>query len=69
MNKHSIPPQRGFFPQPVYIVGALASNGQPNFTLITWLTFCSVTPQLLMFASRGEKRRLLCHQQVASIHR
>jgi flavin reductase (DIM6/NTAB) family NADH-FMN oxidoreductase RutF len=55
MSKHSILPQRGFFPQPVYLVGTYKEDGKPNFALITFVTFCSVEPPMLMFASRGKK--------------
>ncbi|MBS7528272.1 MAG: hypothetical protein PWP51_1586 [Clostridiales bacterium] len=55
MRHHSIQPQRGFFPQPVYLIGTYKDNGEPNFALITWVTFCSVEPPMLMFASRGKK--------------
>ncbi len=51
MSKRSIAPQRGFFPQPVYLIGAFKQDGAPTFTLITWLTFCSVNPPVLMFSS------------------
>ncbi len=55
MVKHSILPQRGFFPQPVYLIGTYKDDGNPNFALITWITFCSVNPPMMMFASRGKK--------------
>lgn len=55
MARRSIAPQRGFFPQPAYVIGAFRDDGEPNFTLITWITFCSVSPPTVMFASRGEK--------------
>ncbi len=55
MKKRSIPPQRGFFPQPSYLVGTYKDDGKPNFALITFVTFCSVEPPMLMFASRGKK--------------
>lgn len=55
MSKRSIPPQRGFFPQPCYLVGTYKENEKPNFALITFVTFCSVEPPMLMFASRGKK--------------
>lgn len=53
--KRSVAAQRGFFPQPAYVIGAFRDDGDPNFTLITWITFCSVDPPTLMFASRGHK--------------
>ncbi|HYF82998.1 MAG TPA: flavin reductase family protein [Clostridia bacterium] len=55
MAKRSIPPQRGFFPQPSYLIGTYKEEDKPNFALITWVTFCSVEPPMLMFASRGKK--------------
>lgn len=55
MSKRSIPPQRGFFPQPSYLVGTYKENGKPNFALITFVTFCSIEPPMLIFASRGKK--------------
>jgi flavin reductase (DIM6/NTAB) family NADH-FMN oxidoreductase RutF len=55
MGKHSLQPQRGFFPQPVYLIGAYKDDGNPNFASITWITFCSVNPPMMMFASRGKK--------------
>jgi flavin reductase (DIM6/NTAB) family NADH-FMN oxidoreductase RutF len=55
MLKQSLLPQRGFFPQPVYLIGTYKDNDNPNFALITWITFCSVNPPMLMFASRGKK--------------
>lgn len=44
-----------FFPQPSYLTGAFKDDGTPNFDLITWITFCSVNPPMLMFESRGRK--------------
>ena len=55
MAKRSIEAQRGFFPQPAYLIGTYKEEEKPNFALITWITFCSVNPPLLMFASRGKK--------------
>lgn len=55
MSKRSILPQRGFFPQPCYLVGTYKDDGKSNFALITFVTFCSVNPPMLMFASRGKK--------------
>ncbi|WP_425449107.1 flavin reductase family protein [Dethiothermospora halolimnae] len=55
MAKYSIEPQRGFFPQPSYLIGTYKDNGDPNFTLITWTTFCSANPPKFMFASSGKK--------------
>lgn len=55
MSKRSIPPQRGFFPQPTFLIGTFKDNEKPNFSLITFVTFCSVDPPMLMFASRGKK--------------
>ncbi|MDF2884088.1 MAG: hypothetical protein K0R54_4654 [Clostridiaceae bacterium] len=55
MKKLSLQPQRGFFPQPSYLIGTFKDNCAPNFALITWITFCSVNPPMLMFASRGKK--------------
>lgn len=55
MGKYSLSPQRGFFPQPAYLIGTYKEDGNPNFALITWITFCSVNPPMIMFASRGEK--------------
>ncbi|MBE6011441.1 MAG: flavin reductase family protein [Lachnospiraceae bacterium] len=55
MQKHSLAPQRGFFPQPSYLIGTFKDDGAPNFALITWITFCSANPPMLMFASRGRK--------------
>ncbi|MDN3956330.1 flavin reductase family protein [Sporolactobacillus laevolacticus] len=55
MPKRSLAPQRGFFPQPSYLIGTFKDDGTPNFALITWVTFCSVNPPILMFASRGKK--------------
>lgn len=55
MQKYSLAPQRGFFPQPSYLIGAFKNDDTPNFALITWITFCSVNPPMLMFASRGRK--------------
>ena len=55
MSKRSILPQRGFFPQPSYLIGTYKNNEKPNFALITWVTFCSVNPPMVMFASRGKK--------------
>lgn len=55
MAKYSIAPQRGFFPQPTYLIGTYKENGDPNFTLITWVTFCSSKPPMFVFASSGKK--------------
>lgn len=55
MAKRSILPQRGFFPQPSYLIGTYKDDGSPNFALITFITFCSVNPPMLMFASRGKR--------------
>lgn len=55
MKKRPLAPQRGFFPQPVYLIGTYKADGTPNFALITFVTFCSVDPPMLMFASRGKK--------------
>ena len=55
MSKRSISPQRGFFPQPSYLIGTYKDEGKPNFALVTWVTFCSINPPMLMFASRGRK--------------
>ncbi len=55
MTKSFISAQRGFFPQPAYLIGAYDKEKKANFTLITWITFCSVEPPMLMFASRGKK--------------
>ncbi len=55
MQKRSLKPQRGFFPQPSYLIGTYKDDNTPNFALITWVTFCSVEPPMLMFASRGKK--------------
>jgi flavin reductase (DIM6/NTAB) family NADH-FMN oxidoreductase RutF len=55
MQKNSLSPQRGFFPQPAYLIGSFKEDGTPNFALITWITFCSVKPPMLMFGSRGKK--------------
>jgi flavin reductase (DIM6/NTAB) family NADH-FMN oxidoreductase RutF len=55
MGKRSLLPQRGFLPQPVYLIGTYKEDGNPNFALITWITFCSVNPPMMMFASRGKK--------------
>ncbi|MDF2802929.1 MAG: hypothetical protein K0S61_2832 [Anaerocolumna sp.] len=55
MSKRSISPQRGFFPQPSYLIGTYKNNEKPNFALITWVTFCSVNPPMLTFASSGKK--------------
>ncbi|MCL5038230.1 MAG: flavin reductase family protein [Firmicutes bacterium] len=57
MPKRSIPPQRGFFPQPVYLMGCFLENGKPNFTLVTWTTFCSAEPPMLMFTSGNARRK------------
>lgn len=51
MGKKAIPPQRGFFPQPAYLMGCFQEDGRPNFTLVTWTTFCSAEPPMLMFTS------------------
>lgn len=55
MSKRSIQPQRGFFPQPCYLIGTYKEDNKPNFALITFVTFCSIEPPMLMFASRGKK--------------
>lgn len=55
MGKYSLLPQRGFFPQPAYLIGTYKEDGNANFALITWITFCSVNPPMIMFASRGKK--------------
>ncbi|MBL4937858.1 flavin reductase family protein [Clostridium sp. YIM B02515] len=55
MGKYSLAPQRGFFPQPSYLIGTYKDNGVPNFALITWVTFCSANPPMFMFASAGKK--------------
>lgn len=55
MKKRSLTPQRGFFPQPSYLIGTFKEDGIPNFALVTWITFCSINPPMLMFASRGKK--------------
>lgn len=56
MTKVPQPLGRGFFPQPAYIVGCLGKDGRPNFTTITWMTFCSINPPSLMFSTRRAKR-------------
>jgi len=55
MPKRSIPAQRGFFPQPAYLIGTYKDNGKPNFALVTWVTFCSADPPMIMFVFRGKK--------------
>ena len=55
MKKRSLKPQRGFFPQPSYLIGTFKDDNTPNFALITMITFCSIEPPMLMFASRGRK--------------
>lgn len=55
MYKYSLSPQRGFFPQPAYLIGTYKENGDPNFALITWVSFCSSDPPMFMFASVGKK--------------
>ena len=60
MRHRSIPPQRGFFPQPTYLIGSFREDGEPNFTLITWITFCSANPPTLMFASSERKLTPQC---------
>ncbi|HWP80445.1 MAG TPA: flavin reductase family protein [Candidatus Acidoferrum sp.] len=55
MRKHSLTPQREFFPQPSYLIGTFKDDSTPDFALITFITFCSVNPPMLMFASRGKK--------------
>ncbi len=68
MKKHSLIPQRGFFPQPSYLIGTFKDDGTPDFALITFITFCSVNPPMLMFASRGDKltRKLVEKNEVFS---
>ena len=56
MNKKSIEPQRGFFPQPVYLIGTYKDNNEANFALVTWVTFASVNPPQLMISLRGNKK-------------
>lgn len=58
MAKRSVAPQRGFFPQPAYLIGAFREDGEPNFTLITMVMFCSVVPPMLMFSSRADRPRM-----------
>ncbi|MDI6893654.1 MAG: flavin reductase family protein [Bacillota bacterium] len=60
MVKRSVDPQRGFFPQPAYLIGAFREDGEPNFTLVTWITFCCVNPPTLMFSSRGKRMTSAC---------
>lgn len=55
MEKRSTAPQRGFFPQPSYLIGTYKDDGKPNFSLVTLVTFCSVQPPMLLFSSRGKK--------------
>lgn len=57
MTKRAIPPQRGFFPQPAYLMGCFQEDGKPNFTLVTWTTFCSTEPPTLMFTSGNAHRK------------
>lgn len=57
MAKRSIPPQRGFFPQPAYLMGCFLEDGRPNFTLVTWTTFCSTEPPILLFTSGNAQRK------------
>ena len=51
MTKRSIAPQRGFFPQPVYLIGCFNEDGRPNFTLKTWITCASTKPPIIMFTA------------------
>lgn len=51
--KKSIKPQRGFYPQPAYLIGTYKDNHVPNFALITQITNCSVNPPTIMFFTRG----------------
>lgn len=56
MSKHSVSPLRGFFPQPVYLIGCFKEDGRPNFTLKTWITFAAAEPPTVLFVA-GDTRR------------
>jgi len=51
--KKSIKVQRGFYPQPAYLVGTYKENHEPNFALITQIHNCSANPPMIMFSTRG----------------
>ncbi len=55
MDKRFLSPQRGFFPQPCYIIGTMKEDDTADFALVTFITFCSVEPPMLMFTLRGSK--------------
>lgn len=55
MLKKEIEPQRGFFPQPLYLLGTNKENKKANFSIISWITFASVTPPEILIACRGHK--------------
>ena len=38
MGKYSLLPQRGFYPQPAYLIGTYKEDVNPNFALITWIS-------------------------------
>jgi flavin reductase (DIM6/NTAB) family NADH-FMN oxidoreductase RutF len=63
--KQSIPPQRGFYPQPAYLVGTYKPDHTPNFAFITLVTGCSVTPPMILFATRGHN---ITHQLIDEHH-
>ncbi|MCR4399074.1 MAG: flavin reductase family protein [Firmicutes bacterium] len=51
MQKRSVKPQRGFFPQPAYLVGCFGQDGRANFALNTWITVCSTEPPGLVLTA------------------
>lgn len=53
MSKRSVPPQRGFFPQPAYLIGCFREDGTPTFTLTTWVTYAAAEPPTLLFTARN----------------
>ncbi len=57
LTKRSVAPQRGFFPQPAYLVGCFAQDGRPIFSLKTWVTFAGLNPPTLMFVGRNARKK------------
>jgi flavin reductase (DIM6/NTAB) family NADH-FMN oxidoreductase RutF len=61
MMKQSILPQRGFYPQPAYLIGTYKPGHSPNFAFVTLVTGCSVNPPMILFATRGHN---ITHQLI-----
>lgn len=56
MNKISIAPEMVFCPQPMYLIGTRNEDGQPNFCVITWISFVWHGSPHIVLSIGGSKR-------------